>query len=215
MVVKVHGSPVSGATQRALAALIEKGVEYEFVLVDLSKGEHKHPSFLSLNPFGQVPAFEDGDLKLFESRAITQYIAHTYADKGTPLITPHDPKKMAAQSVWMEVEAQQYDPSASKLMFELVIKPMFYGKPGDEALIKEYETKLSNVLDVYEARLKESKYLGGDQFSLADLHHLPTLNYLKGTKGWGLFESRQHVKAWASDIMARPAWLKVIAPLQK
>ncbi|GAA0176235.1 transferase [Lithospermum erythrorhizon] len=214
MAIKVHGSPISTATQRVLATLIEKGVEYELVLVDLSKGEHKHPSFLSLNPFGQVPAFEDGDLKLFESRAITQYIAHTYADKGTPLVT-QDPKKMAIQSVWMEVEAQQYDSAASKLIYELVVKPHFYGQSGDEVVVKEFETKLSKVLDVYEARLKESKYLGGDQFSLVDLHHLPSLNYLKNTKAWDMFESRAHVKAWVSEITSRPAWAKVIAPLQK
>lgn len=214
MTLKVHGSPVSGATQRVLATLLEKGLEYEFQFLDLSKGQQKNPSFLSLNPFGQVPALEDGDLTLFESRAITQYISHTHADKGTPLVT-HEPKKMAIQSVWMEVEAHQYDPNASKLMYELVIKPVFYGKSGDEDVVKEYEAKLSKVLDIYEERLKESKYLGGDEFSLADLHHLPTLNYLKGTEAWKLYESREHVKSWANDIMARPAWVKVIAPLQK
>ncbi|PIN18085.1 Glutathione transferase [Handroanthus impetiginosus] len=65
MAIKVHGSFVSTATMRVLACLNEKGLDYEFVPVDFAVGEHKKEPFLSLNPFGQVPAFEDGDLKLF------------------------------------------------------------------------------------------------------------------------------------------------------
>ncbi|KAJ6710471.1 GLUTATHIONE S-TRANSFERASE F6-RELATED [Salix koriyanagi] len=116
-IMKVHGSVISTATQRVLACLNEKELEFEFIPVNMAVGEHKKDSFLAINPFGQVPAFEQGDLKLFESRAITQYIAHGYAEKGTTLIIPGRP--MATLSVWMEVEAHQFDPVASKLNWEL------------------------------------------------------------------------------------------------
>src|SRR3954462_9511039 len=45
----------------------------EFVHVDLRKGEHKTPAFLAINPNGKVPAFSDGDLKLWEANAIMCY----------------------------------------------------------------------------------------------------------------------------------------------
>ncbi|CAK9178028.1 unnamed protein product [Ilex paraguariensis] len=208
MAIKVHGSVISTAAKRVFACLNEKGLEYEFVPVNMAAGEHKKEPFISLNPFGQVPALEDGDLKLFESRAITQYIAHTYADKGNQLVI-YDTKKMAIVSVWMEVEAHQFDPAASKLTWELCLKPMF-GMVTDEAVVEEYEGKLSKVLDVYEARLAQSKYLGGDCFTLADLHHLPNMKYLMATKAKALFDCRPHVSAWCADIMTRPAWLKVL-----
>ncbi|GMY16878.1 glutathione S-transferase-like [Fagus crenata] len=105
----------------------------------MGAGEHKKEHFLCLNPFGQVPAFEDGDLKLFESRAITNYIAYDYADKGTQL-TCKDTKKMAIILVWMEVEAQQYDPVASKLVWELGVKPLV-GMDTDTAIVEENEPK--------------------------------------------------------------------------
>ena len=120
---------------------------------------------------------------------------------------------MAITSVWMEVEAQQYDQAASKLAWELAGKP-FLGMSSDTAIVEENEPKLAKVLDVYENRLAQSKYLGGDCFTLADLHHLPTIHYLMGTQAKKLFDSRPHVNAWVADITARPAWLKVIA-LQK
>ncbi|KAL8234301.1 hypothetical protein R6Q59_020401 [Mikania micrantha] len=206
MAIKLYGAIGSTATLRVQACLAEKGLDYEFVIVDMNKKEHKSPEFLSRNPFGQVPAFEDGDVKLFESRAITQYLAHTYADKGTDLIIK-DPKKMATVAVWIEVESQKFDPVCSKLAWELAYKPMF-GLTTDDAVVEENEKKLEEVLDVYESRLSKSKYLGGDCFTLPDLHHLPVVRYLMGTKAKRLFDARPHVCAWVADIQSRPAWVK-------
>ncbi|XP_048130325.1 glutathione S-transferase-like [Rhodamnia argentea] len=208
MVMKVYGAVFSTPAQRVLAALYEKDLVFEFVPVDMWAGEHKQEHFLALNPFGQVPAFEDGDLRLFESRAIAQYIAHAYKDKGTPLVC--EGKLMAIVSVWMEVEAHQFDTVVSKLQWELVYKPKS-GMATDVAVVEENEAKLSKVLDVYEARLSQSKYLGGDCFTLADLHHLPTLSNLMGTPLKKLFDAHPKVNAWAAKIVARPAWAKVLA----
>lgn len=212
MGVKVHGSPLSTATLRVVAAVHEKELDFEFVIVDMKSGAHKQEPFIFLNPFGQVPALEDGDVKLFESRAITKYIAYTYEGKGTPLVYKEG-KEMADLAVWMEVEAHQFDPVASKLALELVYKGMF-GMQTDNAAVEENEAKLVKVLDVYEARLAKSKYLAGDSFTLADLHHLPVLHFLMGTKEKQLFDERPHVSAWCKDILARPSWEKALA-LQK
>ncbi|XP_047334872.1 glutathione S-transferase APIC-like [Impatiens glandulifera] len=209
MALKVHGSPISSATQRALAAVMEKQLEFELVPVDMASGAHKKEPFISLNPFGQVPALQDGDLTLFESRAIASYIGEAYASQGTPLVS-QDPKENAIISVWCEVEAQKFDPAGSKLAWEIVYKPMF-GMTTDPAAVEEHEAKISPVLDVYEARLTESKYLGGNNFSLADLYHLPSLQFLVGTPTYKkVFEPRPKVDAWVKDILARPAWQSVI-----
>ncbi|KMS95630.1 hypothetical protein BVRB_006410 [Beta vulgaris subsp. vulgaris] len=208
MAIKIHGSPFSGATLRVVAAAHEKEVDFEFVPVDLRSGVHKQYPFLALNPFGQVPAFEDGDFSLFESRAITKYIAFAYEGKGTALVGM-ELKPKVARGVWMEVEAHQFDPSASKLIWELVLKGMF-GMQTDKAIVDENEAKLATVLDVYEARLGESKYLGGETFTLADLHHLPQLHMLMGTRVKKIFDERPHVSAWCKDILARPAWQKTV-----
>ena len=145
-----------------------------------------------------------------ESRAITKYIAYEYADKGTQLIY-QDPKKMSITSVWMEVEALQYDKIATTLGMELGYKPVVLGISPDATVVEENEPKLAMVLDIYESRLAESKYLGGDCFTLADLHHMPIMRFLLGTQIKKLFDSCPHVSAWVADITARPAWLKVLA----
>ncbi|KAL3647997.1 hypothetical protein CASFOL_008965 [Castilleja foliolosa] len=212
MAIKLHGHPLSPPVKRVVACLEEKGIQYEFVLVDLFTGQQKKEPFVSLTPFGQVPVLEDGDLKLFESRAITQYIAHTYATKGTPLV-PNDPKKMANVVVWIEVESQRFDVVASKLSFEILIQPKL-GKTTDEGVVDQLQEKLAQILDVYESRLSQSKYLGGDEFSLADLHHSPIVNNLMGTKIKALFDARPKVSAWCVDILGRPAWQKVLQSMK-
>jgi glutathione S-transferase len=207
--ITVHGIPTSMGVSRVLTALHEKGLQYNFVSVDFAAKEHKSPAFLAKNPMGQLPAFEDGDLTLFESRAITQYISHKYADKGTPLIYKDDLRKSAILAVWMEVEGQHFEPASTALIFQLVFHPV-HGKPTDEAVVKANEEKLAKVLDVYENRLSESKYLGGDTFSLADLHHLANIVYLWDTPMKKLFTSRPKVSAWCDDILARDSWTKVV-----
>ncbi|XP_021775440.1 glutathione S-transferase-like [Chenopodium quinoa] len=209
MGIKIHGSPFSGATLRVVAAANEKELDFEFVHVDMSVGAHKQQPYVALNPFGQVPAFEDDDLQLFESRAITKYIAYAYGSNGNALVC-EDMKQKASQAVWMEVEAHQFDPPASKLMWELVFKGMF-GMEVDMAIVEENEAKLAKVLDVYEAHLGQSKYMCCETFSLADLHHLPQLHFLMGTQVKKIFDERPHVSAWCTDILARPAWVKTIA----
>lgn len=121
-----------------------------------------------------------------------------------------DSKNRAIFWVWKEVEGHQFDLPASKLNMELVFKPLF-GTATDPAVVEENEAKLGKVLDVYEAQLAKSKYLAGDCFTLADLHHLSNIHYLMETRAKELFQCRPHVSAWVDDITARPAWSKVVA----
>ncbi|KAJ0239964.1 Glutathione S-transferase F8 [Hirschfeldia incana] len=211
--IKVHGVPMSTATMRVLAALYEKELEFELLPVDMRAGAHKQEPFLSLNPFGQIPALQDGDLTLFESRAITEYIADEYSEKGEKLTCPGCKKVKAITKVWLNVEGQQFDPIASKIAFERIFKGMF-GMTMDPAAVQELEGKLVKVLDIYEARLSKSEFLACDCFTLADLHHLPVIHYLMGTDSKTLFESRPKVSEWVKKITARPAWAKVV-DLQK
>lgn len=66
-------SPFERELDGARTFVLQKEVPYEVVTVDLSKGAHKQPEHLARQPFGQIPAIEDGDVKAFESRAIARY----------------------------------------------------------------------------------------------------------------------------------------------
>ncbi|KAI3419856.1 Mechanosensitive ion channel protein [Psidium guajava] len=63
--VKVYGPPLWTAVSRVLACLLEKDVEFQLVPVNMAKGEHKNPVFLTIQPFGQVHAFQDESITIF------------------------------------------------------------------------------------------------------------------------------------------------------
>ncbi|KAF5181810.1 Glutathione s-transferase [Thalictrum thalictroides] len=201
---------MSTCTVRVLACLYEKGLDFQLVPVNMAVGEHKNPAYLAKNPFGQIPALEDGDdLTLFESRAITRYIATKYKEQGTDLLRMDDSKESALVNVWLEVEAHQFGPAIYAIVYQRMVIPVFFGGVPDEEIIETNSEKLGKVLDVYEEKLSNTNYLAGDFFSLADLHHLPYTYYLMKTPEAKLIESRSHVKAWWDDISSRPAFLKV------
>ncbi|KAL7172173.1 hypothetical protein ACSBR2_031797 [Camellia fascicularis] len=205
---RVYGSLKSPATLKVLANLFEHDLDFEFVPVDLDNGEHKNKHFLSMNPFGQVPVYEDGGIKQFESRAIIRCMAHEYGKKGEELIY-WDAKKQAVVANWIDVEDHRFEPPALKLISELLIKPK-KGFTPDEGIVAEAEAELAKVLDVYEARLEKSKYLASEKYTIVDLLHIPNLQSLTGTPAKKLIESRPRVSSWCSDILARPAWAKVL-----
>ncbi|KAJ7957927.1 glutathione S-transferase-like [Quillaja saponaria] len=208
--VKVYGPPISTAVSRVLVCLLEKDVEFQLISVNMSKGEHKKPDFLKIQPFGQVPAFEDEDISLFESRAICRYVCEKYADKGNRGLYGTNPLAKASIDQWLEAEGQSFNPPTSTLVFQLAFAPKMKIKQ-DQGLIKQSEGKLAKVLDVYDKRLGETQFLAGHDFSLADLSHLPNTQYLVGATEKGeLFTSRKNVARWWAEISSRDSWKKVL-----
>ncbi|KAG8494038.1 hypothetical protein CXB51_011574 [Gossypium anomalum] len=209
MVVKVYGPIKAACPQRVLACLLEKEVEFQIVDVDLEAGDHKKPDFLLRQPFGQVPAIEDGDFKLFESRAIIRYYAAKYEKQGTNLLG-NSLEERAMVDQWLEVEAHNFNDLVYTLVFQLLVLPRM-GKQGDTALVLSCQQKLEKVLDIYEQRLSTTAYLAGDSFTLADLSHLPALRYLVDDVGmWHMVSQRKHVNAWWETISNRVAWKKLM-----
>uniref|UniRef100_A0A0E0C215 glutathione transferase n=1 Tax=Oryza meridionalis TaxID=40149 RepID=A0A0E0C215_9ORYZ len=208
---KVYGPAMSTNVMRILVCLEEVGAEYEVVPVNMSTGEHKRPPHISRNPFGQVPAFEDGDLTLFESRAISKYILRKH---GSDLLRESNLSESAMVDVWLEVESSHFDGATSPIIFQCFIVPMFMGGATDMGVVNESLENLKKALEVYQAQLSKSKYLAGDFISLADISHFPTVYYLLASAHASVLEAYPRVKAWIDDVMQRPSVKKVTEALK-
>ncbi|KAG8055308.1 hypothetical protein GUJ93_ZPchr0001g32196 [Zizania palustris] len=205
--MKLYGATMSWNVTRCVVALEEAGSDYEIVHINFATGEHKSPEHLARNPFGQVPALQDGDFYLWESRAICKYACR----KNKPeLLKEGDLKESAMVDVWADVEANQYTAALSPILFHCLVLPML-GGTTDQSVVEENLEKLKKVLEVYEARLTKSKYLAGDFISLADLNHVSATLCLAATPYASLFDGYPHVKAWWTGLMARPSAQKVLA----
>lgn len=147
-----------------------------------------------------------------ESKAIARYIANKYEGQGTPLFgtTPHE---TALAEQWLEIHSHHFLAPLNVIGEELRKKstdPNFDFTVMDTALAAQGKT-----LDVYEARLSESKYLAGDHYTLADLVHLPIffiLTVVLDEERRKIITNRPHLNAWFEDMKSRPAWKKVEQP---
>ncbi|CAL0306099.1 unnamed protein product [Lupinus luteus] len=209
MVVKVLGQPSYACPRRVILALLEKEIEHEIVIVDGKVGQDKGPEYLKLQPFGLYPTIQDGDLTLFESRAIIRYYAEKYRNQGTDLLGKTLEERALIEQ-WVEVESQNLNPPLMQLVIQILVYPAF-GRASDPKVIEESEEKVAKVLDIYEEKLSKTKYLAGDSFTLADLTHLPLTYYLlEPLKKPYLVRDRKHVSAWWDDITSRPSWKKSV-----
>ncbi|KAJ0966919.1 hypothetical protein J5N97_023836 [Dioscorea zingiberensis] len=195
--VQVFGLPASTDVARVLACLFEKDVEFQ------------------LDPTGQV-TFKYGNETLTDSREICRYVCTKFADSGNKNLFGMGALERASIMQWLQAEAQNFDPPSSELVFQLAFAVPLGLKP-DQARIAKSEKRLSKVLDVYDQRLAESEFLAGDEFTLADLSHLPNSQYIvtKSQKVRELFKSRKNVDRWWRAISSRSSWKKVVEMQQE
>ena len=76
--IKLHGHEISGNSYKVRLMLSLLNLEYEWVRVDLMKGEHKSLEYLAKNPFGQVPLLVDDETQIADAQAILVYLARKY-----------------------------------------------------------------------------------------------------------------------------------------
>lgn len=201
--MKVYGHPASTCTRKVICALTEKGVDYEFVLVDIMKGESKSPEHLARQPFGVVPVLEDDGFVLYESRAILRYLN---AKLGG--LAPTDAKDLGVMEQWISVEQSYFSPPAMKAILEIFFSPM-KGTTPDPKVVEEGKAGAAKALDVLERALAGKQWLAGS-FSIAEITYAPYLQYLFDTGLGDIVKERPNVAAWWSRISERPSWQKAI-----
>ena len=161
---RLHGFYTQN-TLKTLYVLDEIVGDYEYVFVDLSKGEHRSDAFRKMTPIGKVPVLEHNGEYLFESGAICRYVASV----NESALYPADPLQRARVDQWMDFFSCHLGRWMTKLYFEAVIKPgMQLGEP-DTAGIEEAQGYTVRQLKMLERQLADYDWLANDALSIADL----------------------------------------------
>jgi glutathione S-transferase len=100
--MKLYGHEVSGNSYKVRLMLSLINIKYEWMRVDLMKGEQKLPEYLAMNPLGQVPLLVDGEIQLADAQAILVYLARQY---GGEQWLPLDALPMAQVIRWLSTTA--------------------------------------------------------------------------------------------------------------
>lgn len=158
---KVHGDYISGNCYKVKLILTLLGKPYQWVPVDILKGETQSEAFLALNPNGKIPVLELEDgTTLWESNAILNFLA-----EGSDLL-PSEPRLRTQVLQWQFFEQYSHEPYVAVARF---IK-LYQGMPAERE--EEYRTCLARgykALKVMEQQLSRTPYLVGEQYSIADI----------------------------------------------
>lgn len=175
-------------------ALEEAGREYEAQLI--GPAEQKSDGYRSLQPFGQVPAYEEDGLTLFESGAIVMHIA----EKSEALL-PVDPDARARVRTWMFAALNTVEPPI--MMLHVIDRPSGAGEVRAQVL-QAIQTRLDSLA----AFLGERHYLVTDRFTAADLLMITVLRALRTTD---LIGKTPALQAYCLRGEARPAFQRALA----
>lgn len=201
--MKLYINRLSPNVRRVRVTVAALGLEIEEKALDFTKGEHKSPEYLALNPNGAVPTLIDGELALTESRAIMQYLASRKPEAG---LLPRDEQARADVIRWQFWDASHFSPPLGTITFEKIIKPMFgMGEPD----VRKLDDALANFRRfgaVLNQRLDGKPYVVGKSLTIADLSLAGSLMYAKQTEV--PLSEFPNVDAWFSRICELDAWKK-------
>jgi glutathione S-transferase len=205
--MKLYSGPLSLFARKVEIALGEKGLAFEREMVPFTQAKGyspKHPVVLAANPKAQVPVLVDGDLTLFDSTVIAEYLEDAYPER--PLF-PREPKARArcrllelygdevlfapVLKIGYRTEPPHPDPNVQAIREE-------EGRQADAAILARY-TDL-------QTELGDKEYFCG-AFSVADIGIFMTTLFAMRRKGPGL-DRHPTLAAWYARVRARPAVLK-------
>ena len=174
--------------QRAVIALTEKGVPFERIDIDL---DNKPDWFLKISPLGKTPVLLVGDIAIFESAVILEYLEETQPNA----LHPSDPLARAEHRAWIE--------------FNSAVLGDIWGLEvaTDELTFAAKAKQLAGRLTLLEKRLVGAPWFDGEKFSLVDAVFGPAFRYFDvfdEIGDFGVFADRPKLVAWRRRLCDRP-----------
>jgi glutathione S-transferase len=195
--IKLYGHELSGNSYKVRLFLELLNLNYEWIKVDLMKGEHKSPDYLVLNPFGQVPLLMDGETKLADAQAILVYLARQY---GGEQWLPLEALPLAQVVRWLSTTAGEVrqGPENARL----------YHLFGATSInIERAHQKAEYILTQLDQHLSTHTWLEFERPTIADVAVYPYVALARDGKI--NLDIYPHVLAWIDRIKQLPGYISM------
>ena len=195
--IKLYTFPPSTNSRKVRIALLEKGLEFERINVDLSKREQKQPEYLKIHPYGQVPALDDEGFVVYDSTVINEYLEDEYP---YPPLMPKDSEGRARARMMEDFRDTHFNPPCVKIIYEM-------RKPEGERdanVIATAKADIDKCFARIEMELQGKEYLAG-AFSLADIAFMANFDLLDRFQ-IAVDPKYTNTIAWIARLKARPSF---------
>ena len=181
-------------------ALEELSIPYELKILDYEKKEHKSAEYKKIHPMGFVPAYVEGDTKLFESGAVVMYLADKHR-KAVSLAPEVDSPIRAEYLKWVCFAGATLD---SKIVKVFDFQKLTDEKEKAEKMDELYE-ELVTLFAVMDSILAKNKFILGNDFSAADLMLAQPLQWAVES---GLLKKHNIIENYFNELKNRPAAIR-------
>lgn len=196
--IKLYHYPLSTNSRKVRIALIEKGLEFERINIDLSKKEQKNPDYLKIHPFGQVPALDDEGFIVYDSTIINEYLEDEYP---YPHLMPEDSEGRARARLMEDFRDNYFNPPFVEIIHEVRYKPE---GQRDPKIIENAKAKIAKCFDGIEKELEGKEYLA-ETFSLADIAFMANFDLLERFQ-IPVDSKYKNTLDWIARLKARPSY---------
>lgn len=193
-----YAFPGSLNCRKVDAVAKQLGIELNYKVVDLIKGENRAPWFLALNPNGMVPVLVDGDVTLWESNTIQCYLA----SKVETELWPRNHLRYDVMR-WQAWELAHLGACVRELAWQRLIRPRI-GEKTDDARCEEAEARFARFGAVLDAHLQGKRFLVNDQLTLADFCVGSSLTVAQPAKL--SLGNLPNVRRWLAALEEQPGW---------
>jgi glutathione S-transferase len=201
--MRLYYHPLSSNSRRALLTAYHLGLNLELVVADLSRGEHKTPEYLRLNPNGRIPTLVDGGFSLWESHAIMQYLADKVPEQD---IYPQDVSSRADVNRWLFWSASHFAPACAVIIRERVSKRILGAGAPDPREIARGEALLPAAALVLDRHLAGRQWIAQDRLTLADFAIASPLMHTSAAQL--PVTEFENLQAWFARVQSLDAWKK-------
>jgi glutathione S-transferase len=206
MSIELYVFPPSPRAFKVMAVARHLGLDAAIRLVNLGKGEQKAPDYVALNPNMRMPTLRDGDFVLWESNAITQYLAGRKPQSG---LLPTDERGRLDVTRWQFWDLAHWDPACAIFIFEYGVKPLLLGiKEPDMANIAKGTEMFHRAAQVLDGQLKGKRFVTGDTLTIADFSLGSPLNVAALARL--PLEPYGEIRRWHASLLALPAWQETL-----
>jgi glutathione S-transferase len=186
---------------RALWAAAEAGLEYEYIRVDLARGEARDPTFVSMNPAAKVPVLVHGELQLCESFAICDYLGRI----ANANLVPAGVLEHARYLQWCSFAVSELEqPIWTHAKHTFVLGP----KRRVPAVLEVIPYEFEKALATFATGLSDRPYILGERLSIADILLAHTLWWAQRRE---FAIGADNVRVYLNRLMARPAFTSALA----
>jgi glutathione S-transferase len=194
--IKLYGHEISGNSYKARLLLSLLNLEYEWIKIDLLKGEQKSPEYLAMNPFGQVPLLLDGETQVADAQAILVYLARQYGgDRWLPL----DAIPLSQVVRWLSTTAGEVRQGVENArLYHL------FGA-ATNINIERATQKAAFILIQLNQQLSTHTWLEFDRPTIADIAVFPYVALARDGKID--LDAYPHVLAWIDRIKQLPGYI--------